>query len=54
MIEWSEERTKRTVEQTPLKRWCTTGDVAELIVYLGFGGGMITGQTVVIDGGISI
>ncbi len=54
MIEWSEERRQKTIAATPLKRWCTTRDVAELIVYLGFAGSMITGETVVIDGGISI
>ncbi len=53
-IEWSDERRKNTIAATPLQRWCTPDDVAELIVYLGFGGRMITGQTVIIDGGISI
>lgn len=53
-IEWSDERRASTIAATPLQRWCTPDDVAELIVYLGFGGRMITGQTVVIDGGISI
>ncbi|WP_416414634.1 SDR family NAD(P)-dependent oxidoreductase [Pantoea sp. App145] len=53
-IEWSEERRRNTVAATPLQRWCTPDDVAELIVYLGFAGRMITGQTVIIDGGISI
>lgn len=53
-IEWSEERRQSTVAATPLQRWCTPDDVAELIVYLGFAGRMITGQTVIIDGGISI
>jgi NAD(P)-dependent dehydrogenase (short-subunit alcohol dehydrogenase family) len=53
-IEWSEERRRNTIANTPLKTIPTTGDVSELIVYLGFGGRMITGQTVAIDGGISI
>ncbi|WP_158782156.1 SDR family NAD(P)-dependent oxidoreductase [Pantoea sp. BAV 3049] len=53
-IEWSDERRDSTIAATPLKRWCTPDDVAELIVYLGFAGSMITGQTVIIDGGISI
>jgi NAD(P)-dependent dehydrogenase (short-subunit alcohol dehydrogenase family) len=53
-IEWSEERRKNTIANTPLKGIPTTEDVAELIVYLGFGGRMITGQTIAIDGGISI
>ncbi len=53
-IEWSEERRNATIAATPLQRWCTPNDVAQLIVYLGFAGSMITGQTVIIDGGISL
>jgi len=53
-IEWSDERRSRTIANTPLGKPCTPDEVAELIVYLGFGGRMITGQTVAIDGGISI
>lgn len=53
-IEWSDERRRNTIANTPLQALCTPDDVAELIVYLGFGGRMITGQTIAIDGGISI
>ncbi|MCX8997467.1 SDR family oxidoreductase [Rhizobiaceae bacterium BDR2-2] len=53
-IEWSDERRQNAIAATPLKRLGTPPDIAELIVYLGFAGSMITGQTVVIDGGISI
>lgn len=53
-IEWSEERRQSTIAATPMKRLATPVEVAELIVYLGFGGSMITGQTIAIDGGISI
>ncbi|MBX3567783.1 MAG: SDR family NAD(P)-dependent oxidoreductase [Rhizobiaceae bacterium] len=53
-IEWSDERRRSTIANTPLKKVCGTADVAELIVYLGFAGALITGQTVAIDGGISI
>lgn len=53
-IEWSDERRQSTIAATPLRRYCTPDDVAELIVYLGFAGRMITGQTVIIDGGVSI
>ncbi len=51
-IEWSDERRTSTIASTPLKKLCTPYDVAELIIYLGFAGGMITGQTVNIDGGV--
>ena len=53
-IAWSEDLHRRTVENTPLKRTCSTADIAEAIVFLGFAGRMITGHTLVIDGGISI
>ena len=53
-IEWTDERRQATIANTPMKKLAATVDVAELIVYLGFAGGMITGQTVAIDGGISI
>ena len=53
-IEWTEESRRRTVENTPLKRVGSTADIAEAIVFLGFAGSMITGHTLVIDGGISI
>ena len=53
-IEWSDERRQSTIANTPLKKMCMPADVAELILFLGFGGGLITGQTVPIDGGISI
>jgi hypothetical protein len=32
----------------------STADMAEAILFLGFAGSMITGHTLVIDGGISI
>jgi 3-oxoacyl-[acyl-carrier protein] reductase len=54
MVSWTEESRKRSIENTPLRRWCTTADIAEAIVYLGFHGSMITGQTLIIDGGLSI
>ena len=53
-IEWSEERQAATLAKTPLNAIPTTRDVAELIIFLGFGQRMITGQIVAIDGGISI
>lgn len=53
-IQWSEERHKNVLATTPLKRVCSTADVGELMMFLGFAGSMITGQTVSIDGGIYI
>ncbi len=51
-IEWTEEQRKASIQRTPLARRCTPGDIAETIVYLGFGAPMVTGQTLVIDGGL--
>ncbi|WP_269750760.1 SDR family oxidoreductase [Candidatus Burkholderia verschuerenii] len=53
-IGWTEEHKTESIEKTPLKRWATPGDVAESILYLGFGARMMTGQTIIIDGGISL
>jgi NAD(P)-dependent dehydrogenase (short-subunit alcohol dehydrogenase family) len=53
-IGWTEEHRSESIEKTPLKRWATPGDVAETIAYLGFGARMMTGQTVIIDGGITL
>ena len=53
-IAWTEERTRSTIENTPLKKLCMPADIAETILYLGFAGAMITGQIVVVDGGIWI
>ncbi|HYS66102.1 MAG TPA: SDR family oxidoreductase [Paraburkholderia sp.] len=53
-IGWTEEHKTESIEKTPLKRWATPADVAESILYLGFGARMMTGQTIIIDGGISL
>lgn len=53
-VEWTEEQKKTSESATPLKRWATTADIAEMIIYLGFAARMTTGQTVIADGGISI
>jgi 3-oxoacyl-[acyl-carrier protein] reductase len=53
-IKWTEEQRVSATEKTPLKRWCTPEDLAETIVYLGFGAPMVTGQTVVVDGGLTL
>jgi 3-oxoacyl-[acyl-carrier protein] reductase len=53
-IEWPEERRKLSAEKALLKRRCTPEDIAEVIVFLGVGGGMVTGQTLVVDGGLTL
>jgi 3-oxoacyl-[acyl-carrier protein] reductase len=51
-IEWTEEQRRASIEATPLQRRCTPEDIAETIVYLAVAAPMITGQTIVIDGGL--
>lgn len=54
MVEWTDEERKRTIEQSLLKARCKPEDIADVIVFLGFGASMVTGQTVVVDAGLSI
>jgi len=51
---WPEERKRASIERALLKRACTPQDIAEVIVFLAAGTSIITGQTVVADGGLSI
>jgi 3-oxoacyl-[acyl-carrier protein] reductase len=53
-VKWGEERNQAEVERALLKRRCTGDDIAEVILFLGFGAAMITGQTVIVDGGKSV
>jgi 3-oxoacyl-[acyl-carrier protein] reductase len=53
-IEWPEERRKLSADKALLKRRCTPEDIAEVIVFLGVGGAMVTGQTLVVDGGLTL
>lgn len=54
MVEWTDEQRRSSIEGAALKRRCTTADIAEVIVFLGFGAAMVTGQTIVIDGGLTL
>jgi 3-oxoacyl-[acyl-carrier protein] reductase len=54
MVEWTDDQRRASVENALLKRRCTTDDIAEVIVFLGFGAAMVTGQTIVIDGGLTL
>ena len=53
-IAWTEEKRRQSIERAALKRRCTPEDIAEVIVFLGFGAAMVTGQTVVVDGGLTL
>jgi 3-oxoacyl-[acyl-carrier protein] reductase len=54
MVEWTEEQRRSSIEGAVLKRRCTPEDIAEVIVFLGFGAAMVTGQTIVVDGGLTL
>jgi 3-oxoacyl-[acyl-carrier protein] reductase len=53
-IEWTEEERRASIEKSALKRRCTPEDIAEVIAFLGFGAAMVTGQTLVVDGGLTL
>jgi 3-oxoacyl-[acyl-carrier protein] reductase len=53
MIEWTNEQRSASIENALLKRRCTTDDIAEVIVFLLAGAAMVTGQTWVVDGGLT-
>jgi 3-oxoacyl-[acyl-carrier protein] reductase len=52
--DWPAERKTESIERTPLKRACTPADIAETIFFLCAGGAMITGQTIIVDGGLTL
>jgi 3-oxoacyl-[acyl-carrier protein] reductase len=51
---WGNERKARSAERALLKRRCTPDDIAEVIVFLLGRARMVTGQTVVVDGGLML
>ena len=51
---WPEERKRALIDRSILRRACTPRDIAEVIVFLCIGARMITGQTIVVDGGLSL
>lgn len=54
MVDWSEEERRRSIENAALKRRCKPEDLAKVILFLGFGAAMVTGQTIVVDGGLTL
>jgi len=52
--EWPADRKAQSVERTPLKRACKPEDIAETIFFLCAGAAMITGQTIIVDGGLTL
>jgi hypothetical protein len=52
--DWPPDRKAASIERTPLKRACKPEDIAETIFFLCAGGAMITGQTIIVDGGLTL
>ena len=53
-IQWGDAARQASIDNAALKRRCTPEDLAEVIVFLGFGASMVTGQTVIVDGGLTL
>ena len=53
-IKWTEAHMDAVTQGAVLKRRCTAEDIAEVIVFLGCGAAMVTGQTLVVDGGLTL
>jgi len=52
--DWPSDRKQQSVEKTPLKRACTPQDIADAIFFLCAGTSMVTGQTLIVDGGLTL
>jgi 3-oxoacyl-[acyl-carrier protein] reductase len=50
---WPDEWKRNNVAKTPLGRMCTPEDIAAGILFLAAGTSMVTGHTLVVDGGLS-
>ena len=54
MIEWTNEQRASSIDGAVLKRRCEPEDLAEVMVFLLAGAAMVTGQTIVVDGGLTL
>jgi 3-oxoacyl-[acyl-carrier protein] reductase len=54
MVEWTNDERQQSIERALLKRRCQPEDLAEVIAFLGFGAAMVTGQTIIVDGGLTL
>ena len=53
-IEWTDEQRAASIENAVMRRRCTPEDIAEAVVFLGCAAPMVTGQTLVVDGGLTL
>jgi 3-oxoacyl-[acyl-carrier protein] reductase len=51
---WSEVRKKNAVDKSVLKRRSEPEDIAQAVLFLCAGASMITGQTIIVDGGMTL
>lgn len=51
---WPEERRRASAERALLRRHCQPEDIAEAVLFLLAGGAMVTGQTLIVDGGLTV
>lgn len=54
MVEWSNEERHASIEGAALKRRCTPEDIADAMVWLLVGAKAVTGQTLVVDAGLTL
>jgi 3-oxoacyl-[acyl-carrier protein] reductase len=54
MMKLTEAQRQSSIDGALLRRRGKPEDIAEVIAFLGFGGAMITGQTIVVDGGLTL
>ncbi len=52
--DWPDDRKLQSIERTPLKRACRPEDIADAIFFLCAGTSMVTGQTLIVDGGLTL
>ncbi|MCB1970230.1 MAG: SDR family oxidoreductase [Geminicoccaceae bacterium] len=51
---WPEERRLEVIGKAPMKRACQAEDIAEVMMFLLAGASMVTGQTIIVDGGLTL
>ncbi|MCR0983066.1 SDR family NAD(P)-dependent oxidoreductase [Roseomonas populi] len=53
-IEWTDAQRQQSIDNCPLGRRCVPEDIAEVVLFLGCAGAMVNGQTLLVDGGLTL
>ena len=53
-VQWTNEQRSGSIDKALLKRRCRPEDLAEVIVFFLAGAAMVTGQTIIVDGGLTL